>query len=242
MSQPEQAQVLAALDATWPAARSFTHGPWTLREGQGGGQRVSAATAIGTVCEDDIAVAEDGMRALGQRPLFMIRPGEAHDAWLAARGYDIVDPVTLYIAQTHALTGPLSLTSAIPSWPPLAIQTELWAEGGITAPRLAVMERVTKPKTSILGRHSDTPGGTVFVAADQDIAMLHALEVSPGERRKGVGRTLITAAANWAESVGATWLTLAVTAANKPANALYQGAGMQTVGAYHYRRAPEVTA
>lgn len=239
MIQPDQARILAALEATWPAARNIKAGPWTVREGLGGGQRVSAATANGAVTEDDIATAEEGMRALDQRPLFMIRPGEVHDAWLAARGYDTVDPVTLYIAETDTLTRPLSLTAAIPSWPPLAIQAELWAEGGIDASRLAVMNRVAGAKTSVLGRHGDTPGGTLFVAADGDVAMLHALEVTPDERRKGIGRILVTAAANWAESVGATWLTLAVTAENRSANALYQSVGMAPAGGYHYRRAPE---
>ncbi len=239
MTPPGRNRLLAALEATWPAARRLQVGPWTLREGLGGGQRVSAATADAPVTEADIASAETGMRDLGQRPLFMIRPGEPLDAWLEARGYDIVDPVTLYIARIDALTRPLSLSSAIPSWPPLAIQQELWDEGGIDAPRLAVMDRVASPKISILGRRSDTPGGTVFVAADGEVAMLHALEVTQGERRRGVGHLLVTAAANWAAEQGAFWMTLAVTQANAAANALYQRAGMTPNGEYHYRRSPE---
>ena len=239
MSVLDQARVLAALDATWPAARMIEAGPWSLREGRGGGQRVSAATANQAVAERDIAIAEDGMRALGQRPLFMIRQGETHDAWLDAQGYDIVDPVTLYMAETSALAQPLKLTSAIPSWPPLAVQLDLWADGGIDAPRISVRERATGDKTSILGRHGDTPGGTVFVAAKGDIAMFHALEVAPAERRNGIGRILVTATANWAKSKDARWLTLAVTTANRPANSLYKTMGMTAVGGYHYRRAPE---
>ena len=58
------------------------------------------------------------------------------------------------------------------------VQTRaLWAEGGIGPARLAVMDRVTLPKTAILGRTGDRAAGVAFVAATGDCAMLHALEV-----------------------------------------------------------------
>lgn len=238
MTPPDQASLFAALDSTWPAAERIMKGPWTLRKGLGGGQRVSAATAHHAVTKDDIPEAEDGMRGIGQHPLFMIRTQDTYDAWLAERGYEIVDPVTMYIAATSTLTGHVPMTAAIPSWPPLAAQTEIWAEGGITAPRIAVMERVVAPKTSFLGRCGDAPAGAVFVAAHQSVAMVHALDVSPAYRRQGLGRTLVTAAANWAQSVRADWLALAVTTANKAACALYDSLGLQIAAHYHYRRAP----
>lgn len=240
MTSPNVSRLLQALEVTWPAAARIERGPWVLRQGLGGGQRVSAATAQGVVAEDDIADAEEGMREMEQRPLFMISNDNTLDTWLAARNYDIVDPVTLYCAKTELLAGPVSLTSAIPSWPPLAVQTEIWDAGGVIAPRRAIMARATGPKTSLLGRAGDVPCGSVYVAADGDVAMLHALEVLPDERRSGVGRTLVTAAANWARQNGADWLSLAVTKANTAANALYKSLGMLPVGTYHYRRAPEV--
>lgn len=236
---PSTERLFTALDATWPAAKVLRQGPWTLRQGLGGGQRVSAATAELTVTQNDIAEAEAGMAALGQTPLFMIRENEgALDRWLAARGYDIVDPVTMYLAPTSDLTGEIRLSAAIPAWPPLALQVELWDKAGIGPARMAVMERAKGAKTSILGRTGETPCGTVFVAADGDISMLHALEVTSVTRRSGVGRTLLTACANWAASAGAPWMALAVTTANGPANALYRAAGMTPVATYHYRRAP----
>ena len=39
------ATLQAAMDATWPAAAMHRAGPWMLRNGAGGGKRVSAATA-----------------------------------------------------------------------------------------------------------------------------------------------------------------------------------------------------
>ena len=68
--------LFATLDATWPAAGLTRLGPWTIREGRGGGQRVSAAPADGPWQPGDIATAEAAMVALGQRPLFMLRAGD----------------------------------------------------------------------------------------------------------------------------------------------------------------------
>ena len=240
MNQPAKDRLFAVLDATWPAARFLDVGPWTLREGLGGGQRVSAATASTVVDEADIAQAETGMRDLGQTPLFMIRSNDALlDGWLEARGYDIVDPVTMYLAPTQPLAGELPLTAVTPSWPPLAIQREIWADAGIGPDRVAVMERATGPKTSFLGRTGDTPAGTAFIAADGDIAMMHALEVADTARRKGIGRKVMTASANWAIEHGAAWLALAVVSSNDPANNLYRQTGMKPAAQYHYRRAPK---
>ncbi len=180
---------------------------------------------------------EEQMRTWGQSPLFMIREGEdALDAALSGRGYEIVDPVVLYLADAKSLSTDLPMTAAMPSWPPLAIQRELWQAGGIGPARVAVMERVTDPKTALLGRSGDTPSGAAFVAVHGNISMVHAIEVAPENRRCGVGRRLMQGCANWARGEGATWLTLAVTRANSAANALYRELGMEPAGGYHYRR------
>ena len=240
---PEAARLFAALDATWPAARFVTEGPWTLREGKGGGQRVSAATANSPVSETDIDRAEAGMAALGQTPLFMIRNRDADlDTWLDARGYAVVDPVVMYVVPVSDLADPQPMTAIVPTWPMLAIQRDLWQAAGIGPGRIAVMERVSRPRTALLARHRDTPAGVAFLAADGEIAMIHALEVVPSERRSGVAGRVMGAAAHWAAANGADWLALAVTQANEAANALYRRLGMTPAATYHYRRAPETPA
>jgi ribosomal protein S18 acetylase RimI-like enzyme len=60
----------------------------------------------------------------------------------------------------------------------------------------------------------------------------------PDQRRRGCGRNLVLAAAAWARSSDATLLALAVTAANRPARALYASLGFEAVGEYHYRIRP----
>jgi GNAT superfamily N-acetyltransferase len=227
-----------AMEATWPPAATKPLGPWLLRDGKGGGKRVSAATLAGDFEAGSIADAEAAMRAAGTRPLFQLRPGdEALDAALAARGYAIVDPVVIYGARLAELpqTAPPLMTT-FPHWPPLGIAVDLWAEGGIGPARLDVMHRVQGPKCAILGRNSDRAAGVAFVALHGRIAMLHALEVTPMMRRKGSARHILQSAIQWAQDHGATDIGLAVTTANTAARALYASFGMQVVGQYHYRQ------
>ena len=226
-----------AMDATWPAARIETVGPWLLREGRGGGKRVSAASATGPVAEADIPQAEAGLRAMGQVPLFRIGQGEgALDALLAARGYGLIDPVVIYSAPVAVLGAERPRpVSAMTVWEPLQVVRDVWAESGLAPERIAVMHRAGVPKTSILGRTQDRPAGAAFVAAAGPVVMLHALEVLPRFRRQQVAVNILREAAHWAAEQGAEELALAVTAENAAARALYEGLGMKAVDAYHYR-------
>lgn len=228
----------AVAEATWPPHAVSSVGPWTIREGRGGGQRVSAASAAGAWREADIPQAEAAMRALGQSPLFVLRPGEeALDAALASRGYALHDPVVAYAAPVADLAAvePPFLTS-FPHWPPLAVARQLWDEGGIGPARIAVMERAAGPRTCILGRAGDRAAGVAFVAVHGHVAMLHALEVAPALRRNGCGHNILRAAALWARDHGAETLTLLVTERNLAARALYASLGLMVVGQYHYRK------
>lgn len=250
MSLPPLARVLRALDATWPPAALHRAGPWLLREGAGGGKRVSAAsleperTATWDHAPNAIPEAEAAMRRLGQRPLFRLSPlpgGDeaALDSALAARGYRPIDPTAVLVAPVGLLNpGPQPVMQAFALWPPLAVQRALWADAGVGPRRQAIMARVAGSCTTLMGRQSDRVAGTAFVACDGDVAMLHALEVTPALRRQGAARNIMHAAAAWAQAQGAAWLALAVTRANAPALALYAGLGMTEVGGYAYRQHP----
>ncbi|ETX30441.1 GNAT family N-acetyltransferase [Roseivivax isoporae] len=236
--RPDLAALYAATEATWPPARRLPRQGFVLRAGAGGGQRVSAATAREGWTEDDIAGAEDGMRALGQRPLFMVRMGEdALDAALAARGYTLVDPVNVWVAPVGRFSGmALPRVTVFDLWEPLAIMREIWAAGGVGPERLAVMARVAGPRTALFGRIRDKPGGVGFCAIHDGTAMVHALEIAAAQRRQGLGRWMMIAAAQWAERNGATHIAVLCTVANDGANGLYAALGFEPAGRYHYRR------
>lgn len=226
----------AVTEATWPAAATETVGPWTVRDGQGGGKRVSAATARQPVTPDDLPMAESAMQALGQTPLFMIRQGdEALDAMLADRGYAVIDPVNLYVAPVADLAVPPPHATTFVIWEPLAIQRDMWAEGGIGPARLAVMERAAEPKTTIIARDGQRPAATAFVGIHDGTAMIHALEVTPECRRHGIGKRVVHQAALWAQQNGASHVAALCTQANTGANALYAALHMALAGQYHYR-------
>jgi ribosomal protein S18 acetylase RimI-like enzyme len=216
------------MEATWPPARVWRQGPFLLRDGAGGGKRVSAASCADDWTEADLETLDHG--------LMLIRPGdEALDAALETRGWRVVDPVAAYAAPVDQLAAELPPLTDFPHWPPLEITRSIWAEGGIGPERVGVMLRAEGPRTAILARHEDRPAGAAFVALAGDQAMIHALEVRQSVRRRGIGTSLLRGAANWAAEAGARELSLVVTRQNAAACALYTRLGMQVVGQYHYR-------
>lgn len=229
--------LFAVIDGTWPAASSRRAGGFEVREGQGGGSRVSCASLEAPFESADIDAAIAAHRALGQEPKFIIRPGEeALDAALAERGFELFDPVVIYTAPLARLSTEVPPVTAFAHWPPLAITCEVWAESGIGPGRQAVAERAPMPKAAILGRTNDRAAGAAFVGIHAGTAMLHALAVLPEFRRKGLARHIMAEAARWAQDEGATHLALVVTRRNEAANGLYQSLGMEPACHYHYRR------
>lgn len=238
--KPNTEQLFAALEAGWPPAATRTLGPFTLRQGKGGGQRVSATTVSGPFTAADLAKTLAAMAQSDEPKVFQILPSQsasaALDSLLEAKGWRVHDPVSLYMIQSAQLAAlDLAPARGFAIWPPLAIQREIWAANGIGPDRLAVMERAAVPRSAILGRLEDRSAGVAYVAAANGIAGLHALAVSPDYRRNGIARLMMIRAARWALEQGAEWLALAVTRQNAPARALYTSLGMEEVEQYHYR-------
>ncbi|KIN74113.1 GNAT family N-acetyltransferase [Sulfitobacter guttiformis] len=237
---PDTEKLIEVCEATWPPARAWNEGPLTLRDGAEGGKRVSAATALGAVSENDIEQAEVAMRAMGQRPLFMIRTGDdALDAMLDLRGYARVDEVQMLVAPIDLLTDiPIPRVTCFTIWEPLAIMKEIWAAGGVGAQRLEVMGRA-KLKTGILARWNEKPGGVAFAGVHGGVTMVHAVEVLPHQRKQGVAQWIMRAAAFWGAKHGASHIAVLCVTENKSATALYTKLGFTAVGTYHYRQSPD---
>lgn len=239
---PDAFTLYDVIDGTWPAAAESHVGAFKIRDGQGGGKRVSAATTLRSDWNNaDIHNAEAAMEQLGQPPLFMIREGdELLDVVLDERGYSIVDPVVMYAAPVRELSRNVPpRVSTFVVWEPLSIAYDIWQAGGIGPGRWQIMHRVNGPKTSILGRWDDSPGGTGFVAIHDGVAMVHALEIVRHQRRKGGAEKMMAQAAIWAEQNNASHIAVVCTQANDAANGLYRKLGMTEIGRYHYRWKPE---
>ncbi len=228
--------LIAALDATWPPAETVRCGGFTVGRGVGGGRRVSAAHATDTWEQADIEAAVAQQAEWGQAPLFRVRYDDAVlIAALEMRGYRPHDDTIFMVAPVLALTDlPLPRVTAFAIWPPLAIQRDIWAEAGIGAERVAVMERAQVPKAALLGRIHDRAAGAGYAAIHDDIVMVHALEVVPAQRRQGLAGWMMRAAAFWGAENGAARIALAVTRENAAANALYDGLGLRPAGGYRY--------
>ena len=227
-----EADLFAAVDATWPAYATQLVDGWTIRDGRGGGQRVSAASGSG-----NIEIAEAAMTALGQDKLFMIQGEQVElDGELADRGYVVKDPVDLLVCDAATLADEFKpKLEAIFAQFPMAILAEIWAEGGINSARLDVMQRALCDKTFVMGRIDARASAAAFVGASNGICMAHAVEVLERERRRGVAERMMRAAAWWGLRHGAETFCVLTTQANTGAQALYRKIGMETAAQYHYR-------
>ena len=230
----------AAFQATWPAADHARAGGLQVGRGLGGGGRVSAARAVGPWQPADIDAAVGIQRGWGQPPLFAVEDGDRRlSQALADRGWRPARATVLLQAPVAALAlRPVPPVTALPLWPPLAIQRGLWTELGIGPSRQAVMDRVAGPKWAVLGRIEDRAAGCAFAAVSGPVAMLHALVVVPWLRRRGLAGWMTCRAAGLAAEAGAEVLALAVLRDNAPALALYGGLGFGPVGGYAYWAPP----
>lgn len=230
------AALTRAFDATWPAAEYADAGGFRIGRGRGAGGRVSSAYAVGEWTDDDIPAAMAVHDRWGQSHMFRALDSDMRlIAALEAQGFKRRTPTVIMEAGTPALTGhEIPPVTAFAIWPPLAIQRELWSAGDIGDARQAVMKRVAGPATSVLGRIQDRAAGTAFVATEEEIAMIHCIEVAPAFRRKGVAEWMMRKAGFWAADHRATRIALAVTRANEGAVALYRKLGFREVAGYSY--------
>jgi len=241
MSAPDLIRLMAALDATWPAAELCDQAGWRLRRGAGGGKRVSAASLTDPAAAlPDITAAENVMQGWGQYGLFRLIPDAVPrdtelGAALAERGYRVIDPVVIYCARIGDLIdGSDETARIIRVSTDLELIDEIWRAGGVGPERRAVMARSKGPGSVLMARQEDRPAGATFIACDREIAMIHAIEVLEEARRRGAGAMLLRGAASFGAEKGCGWLSLAVTAANAPARGLYEKLGMEDAGRYHY--------
>lgn len=233
---PDADRLFRSVDATWPPHRIWRQDGWTLRDGRGGGKRVSAATLAGPPENADIALAVRAMALMQQAPLFMIRPQDrALDERLAAAGYDVIDPVAALVAPLSEMSHEAPATAPLFAAEPTEDMARVWQAGGIGQARLDIMRRCALPKTCVALMEEGQTAAVAFAACDDGLAMCHAVEVLAGFRRRGLGRDIMLAVLDWARGQWAHGLGILTTRANHAALALYGGMGLREATGYHYR-------
>ena len=225
--KPSIETLYEVLDFTWPSVTTELHHGWQIKNGSGGGKRVSAAIQNSPTAK--VEVAEKLMNALGQKKLFMIREGnEILDYKLHKLGYKLIDPSILLGSPIERLDKTFDGEFHVA---PNEKMKALWINAGINEKRLNVMNRAKVLKSYV----SIDNTAVAFVAICNSIAMVHALEVAKVKQRQGFGKKIMQQIAGWAATNGANYLTVITVHNNLPAKSLYQHLRMTKLGNYHYR-------
>ena len=232
-----QSEFLKFLEDTWPPEQVIHFNDWTIRISDGAGKRASAISLEGTWEETSFRKLKDLLRKLGKSEIFMIYQSDSlFEKELDKLNYQVFDKSYIFeIPVTELIKSKPPPISMFSIWPPLHIQKELWNSNGIGWQRQSVMNRVSQIKTSILGRWSDNPVASAFIAKSGNVAFLHALVVDENFRQQGVAKALMRHAGQWAHKHNCSKLMVVTTEANVAATSLYTSLEFQLVNKYHYR-------
>jgi GNAT superfamily N-acetyltransferase len=243
---------LAANDA-WPAPTQARLGSWILRAADNWTGRANAALPIGDpdrTLEAAIDAVEQWYAAKGQQPMINTPMPLAApvNAALDARGWT---SRPLVLVQTGAVQSLISEVEARRDLPPVELAdspTDAWL----------AMVSAHKGRLPAAARHILTAVEDVVFASvqDEDGTMLGVargavtgpgpgrwlgvslVQTAPAARRRGLGRHVMRAVAQWATQRGAVRAYLQVEERNTAAVALYQGLGFSTHHTYLTREAP----
>ncbi len=247
------ADVLAleeAAFASWPAEEVVALGPWRMRAMRGvTGRGNSTWAGPGAPPRGLPAAIEEVERFYAARGL----PALFHltslsdprlEPLLAARGYALVDPVSLQVADTERvaqLAPRAGVTARCDSSLP-----EDWFE--VSGRRGRFHGEASDVYRGLLARVDGRAG---FASASAERAELAAVGLTvvapplagvfsmltlPEQRKRGLGAAVLGELARFALARGAQRLYLQVDRANAAAIALYARAGFREHHGYHYRR------
>jgi GNAT superfamily N-acetyltransferase len=243
---------LAANDA-WPAPTQARLGSWILRAADNWTGRANAALPIGDpdrTLEAAIDAVEQWYAAKGQQPMINTPMPLAApvNAALDARGWT---SRPLVLVQTGAVQSLISEVEARRDLPPVELAdspTDAWL----------AMVSAHKGRLPAAARHILTAVEDVVFASvqDEDGTLLGVargavtgpgpgrwlgvslVQTAPAARRRGLGRHVMRAVAQWATQRGAVRAYLQVEERNTAAVGLYQGLGFSTHHTYLTREAP----
>lgn len=228
------------VDEAWPAPNAEDLGGWRLRFARGVTKRANSVWPAGEQADVGAAIdaAERRYSARGLPTVFSVsanaRP-EGLDDLLAARGYEVVDPtvmMTLELSEERPVSSEVRLADApSPEWLDL-----WWSVDGRFGSRLDTAESILTGVPAGYALAGDGADDGVGRGVRQgDWLGIYCMAVAPRARRRGLGRDVLHALLNHGLEQGARRAYLSVTAHNTAARALYEQAGFEIAGGYHYR-------
>ena len=224
------------VDEAWPATRTQEFDSWRLRYAGGVTKRANSVWPAGE--PDDVEAAiEAAERFYAERGLpavFSIsenaHPAEL-DRLLAQRGYELVDP-TLVMTADLSKERPVTREVEIADAPSARWLEVWWSVDGRYVTDLATAKRIV---TGVAATYATAGQGVGRAVPQGEWLGIYCMAVPPRARRRGLAREVLHALLNDGRARGAHRAYLCVTRQNTGARALYEQAGFQISGGYHYR-------
>jgi N-acetylglutamate synthase len=229
----------------WPALRTEFYDGWVLRFADGYSRRSNSVNPLYPSAEDlpaKIRFCERRYRGAGLRVVFKLTSSPGHrelDSLLAGEGYaqeasTSVQSLSLAGWRAEAVPGAAGWDDPVEEW--LAAQFGLNAVAPVhTEIARRILEMVPQPRRFFAKR----AGGRIVACGlgmiDQGQLGIYDIVVDNRERRKGLGRKLMTDLLSWGKNQGVPTAVLQVMENNQPALSLYAGLGFREEYRYWYR-------
>lgn len=226
----------------WPALHQEESHGWVLRHADGVTKRANSVLPWAEPADQDAAIdAAEKFYAGHGLPCVFSMGGRAPaplDGLLAARGYRVVDETDCMVAPLAGEIAPAAHEVTISEDPSEDWLAAWWsvdgrfgADGAVTAGRI-----LTGVPASYAAVERDGRPVAVGRSVLQDgILGIYCMATIPGERRRGLGGSVLRALLAHGRARGAGTAYLVVVAANRAATALYAREGFNRSGGYRYR-------
>ncbi|GAA4923216.1 acetyltransferase (GNAT) family protein [Stackebrandtia albiflava] len=238
-------RIETACAAAWPAVERHRDGGWLLRASQGWTRRGNSVLVLGEPESDPAtAVREvgDWYAARGLRAGFCVPMplSRRFDRELDRLGWEWEAPVVAMTCPVAELTAPDNPAVEIAATPAAEWLTIAYGSPE-DLPEAAVRVLTDgghRGFATVRGADSDV-AAVGRVAVEDGVALFSSIKVTPAHRRRGLGRAVMIALAEWAAAHGATTACVQVERDNDAALAMYARLGFVRHHEYHYRWSTE---
>ena len=230
---------------TWPARETLALDGWSLRFSGGYSHRTNSVAALaftGGNVEHAIGDVEAQYRRRGFKPMFQVtaavEPADLAKV-LTRRGYRAITASLVCVAEADTVRDRCASAgdgqrcfAPNGDFDALVVAGSHSREDG--QERLDVLSRIAVPLVRVTILEGGIGVACGMGAAAEGLVGINLMRTHEDHRRRGHGRQVLGAIADWALAQGIGTLCLCVEQANAPARALYEGAGFARAYDYSY--------